>query len=84
MKKEKKLTAQEARKAKAAAVASEKTIQLENQNATSLPSSCKAVALSSSTPRKARTEKLKEITCVTTLETILETFQNQQDMTTPE
>ena len=46
--------------------------------------SCKAVALSSSTPRKASIEKLKEITCVTTLETILETFQNQQDMTPPE
>ena len=78
-KKEKKPTLQEVRRSKAASAAIEKR-QVDPRYTTSQPSSSKAVTLSSSTPRKEKAEKLKEVTWQTTPETILEGFQNQ-DMT---
>ena len=75
-KREKRPTVHEARKAKAASAASEKQ-KPDYHSSTSLPSSSKAILLSSLTPGKKEIGKLKEFTRQTTPETVLGAFQNQ-------
>ena len=75
-KREKRPTVQEARKAKAASAASEKQ-KPDYHSSASLPSSSKAILLSSLTPGKTEIGKSKEFIRQTTPETILGALQNQ-------